>query len=96
MVPLPIRTGRRLLVLDQFQRKPFLTGAAQRGILVTDHTKLGRVFLSHVAPIDVVHEIVTDSGLPTEVRQVHEARGMRVHVAPAGHPRTREEVRRSG
>jgi DeoR/GlpR family transcriptional regulator of sugar metabolism len=68
--------------------------AAQRVILVADHTKFGRVFLMRVADLDVVHEVITDAGLPDEARQALEARGLRVHIAE-GAP-TREEVNMAG
>lgn len=36
---------------------------AKEVIVVADHSKFGKVFFSHVAPLSVVHTVVTDRGL---------------------------------
>jgi len=50
-------------------------------ILVADHTKLGRVAPSFVAPVAAVHTLVTDAGVPRETVVALEERGIRVVVA---------------
>lgn len=65
--------------LYEADTKRALIEAAQRVVLLVDHTKLGRVFLLHVASLDRVREVVTDSGLPDEACRTLEARGLLVH-----------------
>lgn len=50
----------------------------QRVVLVTDHTKFGRVATAFLAPLQVVHTIVTDSETPEEYVSELEARGITV------------------
>lgn len=40
---------------------------AKEVIVVADHTKFGKVFFSHVAPLDAVHTVITDRGLGKDV-----------------------------
>lgn len=42
---------------------------AKQVIVVADHTKFGRVMFSHIASIDAVHTIITDSQLSEVYRQ---------------------------
>lgn len=46
--------------------------AAKHVTLVADSSKFGQRALSHLCPLDAVNEIVTDSGLPEEWRQLLE------------------------
>ena len=76
--------------------KRALIAAAQRVILVADHTKLDRVFMKHVASLDAVDEVVTDVNLPDEARQALLDRGLRLHIASVGHMPAGKEVRLTG
>lgn len=78
-----VEDGMTCVSLYETETKRALIEAAKRVILVTDHTKLGRVFLMHVASLDAVHEIVADAGLLPEARQALEDRGIQVHIADA-------------
>ncbi len=78
-----VEDGMTCVSLYETDTKRALIEAAQRVILVTDHTKLGRVFLMYVASLDAVHEVVTDAGLPDEARHALEGRGLLVHIADA-------------
>jgi DeoR/GlpR family transcriptional regulator of sugar metabolism len=55
--------------------------AAERVILVADHSKFGRKALCHVGPIDQVDTIVTDSGIENSQREELERRGVDLVVA---------------
>jgi DeoR family transcriptional regulator of aga operon len=58
-----------------------LIDRAQRIVVVCDHTKLGRATFAQIAPLEIVHEVVTDSGAdPAQVRELERA-GVRVVVA---------------
>ena len=57
-------------------------GAAQRLVVVADHTKWGLRGLSRIARLGDAHVLVTDSGLPPEARAALEEHVDRVVVAP--------------
>ncbi|GCE17960.1 DeoR/GlpR family DNA-binding transcription regulator [Dictyobacter kobayashii] len=42
---------------------------AQQTIVLADHTKLGKVALHAIAPISVVHTLITDTEIPTNILQ---------------------------
>jgi len=50
-------------------------------VLVADHTKFGQISTAYVAPVTVVHTVVTDSQIATEVVEGLTAAGIRVIVA---------------
>ena len=58
--------------------KRALVGAAQRTVVLADHSKLGRTDLVRVAPLTAVDTLVTDSGAATELVDELEAAGLRV------------------
>jgi len=68
-----VEGGMTCSSLYETDTKRALIEAARRVILVADHTKLGHVSMMNVASLDVVHEVVTDAGLP--VRGAPRARG---------------------
>ncbi len=93
-----VEGGMTCSSLYETDTKRALIEAARRVILVADHTKLGHVSMMHVASLDVVHEVVTDAGLPDDARRALEDRGLRVHIADVDDTRMEggEEVRRLG
>ncbi len=88
-----VEDGMTCVSLYETDTKRALIEAARRVILVADHTKLGRVFLMRVASLDVVHEVVTDAGLPDEARHALEERGLLVHIADEGRVDSANEAR---
>ena len=58
-----------------------LLRSAERVIVTVDHSKIGRATLCQTAPIDQIHVVVTDSGIPTEQRRAFERAGIEVIVA---------------
>lgn len=62
--------------------------SARRVVVVADHTKWGTVGLSTFAPLDAVDTLVTDSGMPGEVRE--EICEHLRELVVAGEPRTAE------
>ncbi|MCL4487742.1 MAG: DeoR/GlpR family DNA-binding transcription regulator [Chloroflexi bacterium] len=61
--------------------KKKMIASSHRLIIVADHTKLGRVCLMPVAPIDKMDFLVTDSGAPPEIVEAIHARGPVVKIA---------------
>ena len=57
-----------------------LLRAADRVIVTVDHSKIGRVTLCQTAPIEHIHALVTDSGVPEEARRSFERAGVEVVV----------------
>ena len=58
-----------------------IIGISPELILVADHTKLGTVSTSRVAPITAVNTLVTDAGAPPEMVREFENQGVRVLLA---------------
>ena len=58
-----------------------LVDAAQRVVVVADHTKLGVVALAKIVPLDRVDVLVTDEGAPPEVLREMGLAGVDVIVA---------------
>lgn len=54
---------------------------AQRTILLADHTKLGQVALHYVAPITMMHTLVTDDQASPQVLATLKTLGIEVHLA---------------
>ena len=64
------------------ETKAALMGIARRVVLVADSTKFGRDSYVRVAPLFAVHDIVTDTGLPSEWVEHIKATEARLHIAP--------------
>jgi DeoR/GlpR family transcriptional regulator of sugar metabolism len=64
--------------------------AAREVVLLADHTVLGVDSRVRVAPLDAVHTLVTDPGLPSHYRLRLNQRGVRVMVAGEVIPAKRE------
>ena len=54
--------------------------AADRVTLVADSSKFGQRALSHLCPLDAVHDLVTDDGISGEWQQALESRSIHVEV----------------
>ncbi len=54
--------------------------AAEKVTLVADSSKFGQRALSHLCPLDAVHEIITDDGLSHEWRHEMEANGIAIEI----------------
>jgi DeoR/GlpR family transcriptional regulator of sugar metabolism len=61
-----------------------LVEAAQRVVVVADHSKLGVVALAKIAPLSRVDVFVTDGGADAEVLREIELAGIRIVVAEPG------------
>ena len=57
-----------------------LLRAAERVIVAVDHSKIGRTALCQTAPIENIHVLVTDGGIPGEQRRAFERAGVEVIV----------------
>lgn len=55
--------------------KRALVAAARRVVVLTDHTKFGRVDFAHVAPLSAVDTVITDTGVEPELADEVEAAG---------------------
>jgi len=57
-----------------------LLRSAERVIVTVDHSKIGRAALCQTAPIEQIHVVVTDSGIPDAQRRAFERAGLEVIV----------------
>jgi DeoR/GlpR family transcriptional regulator of sugar metabolism len=70
------------LLLVETERLMMTCG--QEVIIVADHTKFGKLALAWLCGLDEIARIVVDSEVADTDRQMLEAAGMTVHVAPVG------------
>lgn len=61
--------------------KRAIAQSAARSILVTDSSKYGRIGTFNAVPLEALSAIVTDSGLPEDVRTAIRERGIALHIA---------------
>jgi DeoR family fructose operon transcriptional repressor len=61
--------------------KRALVANARRTVVLTDHSKIGRVQFAHVVPLSAVDTVITDSGVEPELVEELEAAGPRVVTA---------------
>ncbi|MFC7739045.1 DeoR family transcriptional regulator [Roseomonas sp. GCM10028921] len=64
--------------------KRAIAQSAARSILVTDSSKYGRIGTFNAVPLEALSAIVTDSGLPEDVRTAIHERGIALHIAAPG------------
>ncbi len=57
-----------------------LLRASERVIVTADHSKIGRATLCQTAPIESIHVLVTDRGVPDQERRAFERAGVEVIV----------------
>lgn len=67
--------------LDEVPIKRLVIGAADRSILVADHTKFGRESLAKVADLSVFDLLITDDGLSPSSRAAVRSEGIDLSIA---------------
>ncbi|NPV54920.1 MAG: DeoR/GlpR transcriptional regulator [Firmicutes bacterium] len=67
--------------MDEVEAKKTMLKVTQKAILVADHTKFERVAPIKIAPISVIHTVVTDSGISEDMRENLLRLGIEVLVA---------------
>jgi DeoR family fructose operon transcriptional repressor len=72
--------------LIEARTKQAMVASATEVILVVDHSKFGVVTFGRICPIERLHHLITDAAVPPSTVQALEQRGVRVHLAGAGHP----------
>ena len=75
-----VREGMSNTNLPQSQIKRIMAQISEEVILLTDHTKFGHVSYSIVSPVDVLDQVITDSGISSEDKSALEERGIEVVV----------------
>ncbi|MGB9633119.1 MAG: DeoR/GlpR transcriptional regulator, partial [Chloroflexaceae bacterium] len=63
------------------QIKRAMVRAARQIVLLADSSKWGRTGFIKVAPLNAIHTVVTDAGLPEDTRAALERLGVRVMIA---------------
>jgi DeoR/GlpR family transcriptional regulator of sugar metabolism len=67
-------------IADLYVKRAMIKAAA-KVILVADATKIGRTSLSWLAGVEIVHTLITDTGIRDEDRAAFESRGIEVIAA---------------
>jgi DeoR/GlpR family transcriptional regulator of sugar metabolism len=68
-------------VEDAMVKKHLLPNAQQR-IVVADSSKFGRTTFTSIAPLDMIHTIITDSDIPRDVLEAVQRMGIEILIAP--------------
>lgn len=63
--------------------KRAITRSSERSILVTDSSKYGLVAAYNAMSLDVLTDLITDSGLPENARSAIAAKGLTLHIVGA-------------
>jgi DeoR/GlpR family transcriptional regulator of sugar metabolism len=81
--------------MEELPVKKAVAAASRQVVVLADSTKFSRnVFVSFL-PLDRVHLVITDEGIPTEVRSALERRNIQVLVARPDEPPPNSRVWRS-
>lgn len=56
--------------------KQSIVAAGEQVVLLADSTKFGRCSLAEVCPIEAIHSVITDTGLPPEMQEALLAKGI--------------------
>ena len=64
-----------------------MMSCGQEVMIVADHNKFGRLALARLCGLDDVDQVVVDSGLNPTDREMLEAAGVAIHVAPVADQR---------
>ena len=78
---LSLRHGLSTPDVEEAAAKRALIDAAQRVILLADHTKIGREFTVRFAPLDRIDLLITDSQTPRRVVKELQNSGLEVAIA---------------
>ena len=70
--------------LLESKTKRAMVESAREVILVTDHSKFGRVLFSQVCPLDRIHCLITDTAAPADFISALQTRGIKVVLAGDG------------
>lgn len=73
--------------MEEIQVKKNMMKRAQKVVVLADHTKFERVGPRLVCDLNMVHSIVTDSGITKEQRRMVENAGVKLLIAPQSAPR---------
>jgi DeoR family fructose operon transcriptional repressor len=68
--------------LVEAEAKKAMIESAREVIVVTDHSKFGRVAFTQVCPLHRIHVLITDEGAPAEFLRELEKQHITVHLAP--------------
>jgi DeoR family fructose operon transcriptional repressor len=67
--------------LVEAQTKRAMVESAGKVFLVADHSKFGCVTFGHICGLDLVHAVITDDAVSSEIANLIEQRGITVHRA---------------
>jgi len=77
---LDISYGMTMATLEEVQTRKKIHEAANKIIVLSDHSKFGRQKFAHIAPVNSIDILITDKGLPEEMRREMEKMGIEVKV----------------
>lgn len=66
---------------DETRRKQLIIQAAEKVVLLVDHSKIGKTALNIVAPLEKISCLVTDRELDEEISEQLLSHGVEVHIA---------------
>jgi len=79
-----LEEGLTQLSVEELPVKKRVAASSRQVILLADSTKFGRNVFVHFLPLERVHVVVTDAGIPADFKAELEARNITVLVAQPG------------
>jgi DeoR family transcriptional regulator, fructose operon transcriptional repressor len=80
IVALSLKDGWMVPNLFEAQLTKKITSCAGKIIAVTDHTKFDKISFSKIGPINLIDEIITDSGLDEEIYKKYTKAGVKITI----------------
>ena len=77
---LDISCGITMATLEEAQTRKKIHEAANEIIVLSDHSKFGRQNFAYIAPINSIDVLITDKGIPEEMKREMERMGVEVRV----------------
>jgi len=78
---LDISHGTTMATLEEAQTRKKIHEAANKIIALSDHSKFGRQNFAYIAPVNSIDILITDKGVPEEMRREMEKMGTEVRIA---------------
>jgi len=77
---LDISYGMTMATLEEAQTRREIHQAANKIIVLSDHSKFGKQQFAYIAPVNSIDTLVTDKGIPEETKREMEKMGIEIRI----------------
>ncbi len=77
---LDISYGITVATLEEAQTRKEIHQAANKIIILSDHSKFGKQNFAYIAPVNSIDILITDKGIPEETRREMEKMGIEIRI----------------